>query len=348
MRAPDTLVRQVQRFLDREGIEPGGMIVAVSGGPDSVALLRALGQLRCGLAAPGRDLSLGPLVIAHFNHQLRGSESDADEAFVAALSTQLANEGVAGLLYRCGRADVAARAREEGGNLESIARRLRYAWLADLAHAVGVPWVVTGHTADDQAETVLHRLLRGTGLKGLSGIAARRRLAAEVEVLRPLLAVTRTQILAYLEAAGQAYRVDSSNADRSYTRNRIRQELLPYLTERYNPALVGVLCRLAMQAAEASRNDELRAAALVTEAEQPRAGPLVILDRERLAAAPRHEVREALRFIWAREGWPMGSMDYDAWDRLAAVVFGEAVAVDLPGGIRAHGQARVVQIGRRS
>src|SRR5207245_2885635 len=107
----------------------------------------------------------------------------------------------------------------------------------------------TGHTADDQAETVLHRLLRGTGLHGLGGIPARRDLAAGIEVVRPLLGTSRAEVLAYLQAEKQAFRQDSSNADLGFTRNRIRHELLPDLA-RYNPAIVSLLCRLADQAHE--------------------------------------------------------------------------------------------------
>src|SRR5439155_11377281 len=104
----------------------------------------------------------------------------------------------------CARADVGAQARREGDNLESVARRIRYDWLVHVARDVHAPFVATGHTADDQAETVLHRLLRGTGLKGLRGIAARRTLAPGIELIRPLLEVTRAEVLAYLEAEGQA------------------------------------------------------------------------------------------------------------------------------------------------
>ncbi len=346
MKASEALPGKLAQFLGRHGIEPGGMVVAVSGGPDSVALLRALVQVRSALPVGGRHFPLGPLVIAHLNHQLRGTESDADEAFVRDLHARLAAQGDAGLLLRCGRADVAAQARMERANLESVARRLRYAWLADVAGELSSPWVATGHTADDQAETVLHRLMRGAGLRGLSGIAARRPLRGRIEVLRPLLRVTRAEVLAYLEAHGQPYRQDSSNWNRAYTRNRIRHDLLPYLTKQYNPNLVEGLCRLAEHAAEVSRHAEQQAAALVAAAERPRAGSLLVLDRQRLAAATRHEVREAFRFLWTREGWPFGRMDFDAWDRLAALVFGEAVAVDFPGGIRARGREQVVQVGR--
>jgi tRNA(Ile)-lysidine synthase len=325
------LLDQVNRLL--AGLPPGPGVVAVSGGPDSVALLRALHTV----------LGPAPLVVAHLNHQLRGSESDADEAFVAALHAHLAEAGAA-LTFRCERIDVAARAREERGNLEDVARRVRYGWLAEVARVAGARWVATGHTADDQAETVLHRLLRGTGLKGLGGIPVRRELAPNIEVVRPLLRVTRDEVLAYLEAEGQDSRRDASNADLRLTRNRIRHDLLPHLARRYNPAVVAVLCRLAEQAAEVQAREEAAALALLSESELPPAGAVRVLNQARLSATSRHLVREALRLLWRREGWPDGGAGFDAWERAAAVALGEVVAVDLPGGVRVRRKGRVVQV----
>jgi tRNA(Ile)-lysidine synthase len=286
------------------------------------------------------------VVVAHLNHQLRGEESNADAAFVEELFHALKPVAPQALRWRCERIDVAAQARMEGDNLESVARRLRYTWLAEVARQEGVPLVATGHTADDQAETVLHRLLRGTGLQGLRGIAGQRMLEPGITVIRPLLRVTRAELLAYLEAEGQSFREDRSNRDVRYTRNRIRHELLPYLADHYNPAVVSVLGRLAEGAHDVFQWYEAGARELLAEVEHPRAGSLIVLDRSRLAAAPRHLVRELLRLIWSREDWPLGRMDFDAWDRLAGLVFGDAPALDLPGGVHAVAKARVVQIGR--
>jgi tRNA(Ile)-lysidine synthase len=332
------LVEQVRRCLTALGEGAPGLVVAVSGGPDSVALTRAV-------AAARRPGAAAPLVLAHLNHQLRGAESDADEDFVAALHAELVSAGVPSVQLCRHRIDVAAKARAEGANVEAVARQLRYRWLAGVARDHGVSWVATGHTADDQAETVLHRLLRGTGLQGLRGIAARRRLETGVGVMRPLLRTTRAEVLAALVAWGQPYRVDSSNSDPRYTRNRIRQELLPHLAERYNPAVVAALARLADQAGEAHRAETKAAAALLAAAELPRAGSLVVLDRVRLAAASRRLVRAAFRRVWRREGWPLARMGQAAWERLADLVFGDVPAVDLPGGVHARRRERVVQVG---
>jgi tRNA(Ile)-lysidine synthase len=311
-----------------------GVVVGVSGGPDSVALLRAVQA-----AQPG------PVVAAHFNHQLRGDESDGDERFVADLVAGLSATGVSSLSFVCGRLDVAAAARTAKANLESTARRARYAWLVDVARAAGAGWVAVGHTADDQAETVLHRLLRGAGIQGLRGIAERRELAAGVRLVRPLLRTTRAEIVAYLEALGQRYRCDSSNADLQRTRNRIRRELLPHLTTRYNPAVAAVLARLATQADELFRDQAAAAAALVAAAERPRAGDRLIFDLVCLKSATRRLVRAALRMVWAREGWPVDAMTFERWQRLTDLVFGDATAMDLAGRLRARRKGNVLQIG---
>jgi tRNA(Ile)-lysidine synthase len=331
------LPERVRRFLDRHALSPAGLVVAVSGGPDSVALLRALLHVR-------REGT--PLVLAHLNHQLRGDESDADEAFVRNLFDSLRAKGQADLELRCDRVDVAARAQQEGSNLEGVARHVRYEWLTNVAKETGSTFVATGHTAEDQAETVLHHLLRGTGLKGLRGIAPRRPLVTGVEVVRPLLEVSRTDVLAFLASEGQAFRQDSSNLDLRYTRNRIRHELLPQLARDYNTGIVAVLCQLAELATAAYFVDQEEAAALLADAERPRAGSRIILDRGRLAGVPRNRLRELFRVLWAREGWSLGGMGYRDWDRLAAVACGELPAADLPGGVRACAVGRVVQVGR--
>jgi tRNA(Ile)-lysidine synthase len=296
--------------------------------------------LLCALLAIGA----GPLVVAHLNHRLRGPDSDADEEFVRGLCASLTTIGTVSVEFCRHQIDVKTQAGRD--NLENAARRLRYEWLAEVARRRQVRWVATGHTADDQAETVVHRLLRGTGLKGLRGIAPRRSLGAGVEVVRPLLQVTRADVLAFLKDRGQAYREDRSNADRRFTRNRIRHDLLPRLAEQYNPAIVSVLGRLAEQADEVYRDVEERARQLLGEAELPRAGSCLVFDRQRLAAGPRYLVRDMFRLLWQRERWPMGRMTFAEWDRVAAVARGEVVAIDLPGRIHVQCQERVIQMVR--
>ncbi len=330
------VVAEVEAFLERHA-PAGGAVVAVSGGADSVALLRAM-----------LDAGATGVTVAHFNHRLRGAESDADEAFVRGLAATL------GVPFRLGSADVTAVADAGRENLEAAARRLRYGWLADVARETEAGWVATGHTADDQAETVLHRIIRGTGLQGLRGIAAARELGVGVWLYRPLLAVTRADVLDYLRELGQPFREDATNADLGLTRNRIRHELLPLLKS-FNPEVVAALGRLAGQAEEASGFAFLEAKLLLDRVERLRAGRLVVLDAvpfDRGADAREwvhpYLVREMLRLLWEREGWPTGGMTAEHWDRACRVASGVCPAAEFPGGVAARRVGRVVQLGRRT
>jgi tRNA(Ile)-lysidine synthase len=304
----------VRRFLAARGVAGPG-VVGVSGGPDSVALLRAL-------VAAGA----GPVAVAHVNHRLRGSESDADEAFVRDLAAGL------GLPCHVLRLDPGSLA----GNREAAARRARYDWFATL----GGSWVATGHTADDQAETVLHRLVRGTGVQGLRGIAAVRR--GPVPVVRPLLGVGRADVLAYLADLGQPYRTDATNADPGLTRNRIRHDLLPLLRT-FNPAVAAALGRLAGQAEELFEYVAGEADRLLAAAELPRAGDAIVIRLATWAAAPPVLAAEAARRLWGREGWPAGEMTARHWRRAADLAPG-----DYPGGVTVRRAERVARLARLS
>ncbi|OGS71022.1 MAG: tRNA lysidine(34) synthetase TilS, partial [Firmicutes bacterium RBG_13_65_8] len=202
------------------------VLVAVSGGPDSMAMLNVLLEL-----APDLGFELG---VAHFNHRIRGEASDADARFVAGISAQL---GVA--LHR-GEADVPALAVEGRLSTETAAREARYAFLRRTAAACAYSRIAVGHTRDDQAETVLLAVIRGSGLAGLGGMAP---LAGDVA--RPLLEATRTEVMAYLEARGLAFRTDETNLSLDHTRNRLRHVLVPILETEFNPDVKGALARLA-------------------------------------------------------------------------------------------------------
>lgn len=334
----DPVVRCIVEALKSWGCDDRGIVVAVSGGPDSVALLRAV--LAC-------DDSQRPklLVVAHLNHQLRGDESDADESFVRDLVARLQKSCDTTLEFSSTRMDVARLAAAKNANLETMARTMRYDWLAGIAHEHGLCCIATGHTADDQAETLLHRLLRGSGIKGLRGIAPRRKLAPGIDLIRPLLAVRREQVMEFLHSVKQGFREDKSNLDPRFTRNRIRHQLLPVLTEQYNPRIGEVLRRLAEQTDELFEWIEAMARRLLDQAERPRAGKTIVLDGTQLAAAPPYLVREVFRLLWQREGWPQDGMGFDEWTRLAALARGELTAFDLSGGIRARSGERVVQVG---
>src|SRR5262249_54953415 len=154
-----------------------------------------------------------------------------------------------------------------------------------------------------------------------------------IEVIRPLLNVTRAEVIDYLSEIQLPYRIDESNLDTGFTRNRIRHDLLPSLSREYNPAITSVLGHLAEQAEELYSDLANRAATLLHSAQRPRAGAMVILDRTSLSEVPRFLVREMFRLLWARENWPMNAMDFAAWERAAAVALGHLSGVDFPGGI---------------
>jgi len=194
------------------------VIVAVSGGPDSVCLLHVL-----------RELNIRVTAVAHLNHKLRGADSDEDERFVAAMAR------AAGLDF------YSAVATLPGGNLEQAARRARREFFHDLIRRGLADRIALGHTRDDQAETVLFRMLRGSGLAGLAGILP---VTAE-GLIRPLLGVTRDDVEMFLRERGIPWREDASNREPRFARNRIRHELLPRLKQDWNPRLTEALVHLA-------------------------------------------------------------------------------------------------------
>ena len=166
--------------------------------------------------------------------------------------------------------------------------------------------------------------------------------------MRPLLDVRRQDVLDFLERLGQPFCRDSSNSDRQFTRNRLRHELLPLLAAQYNPATVDVLCRLAEQAGEAQAYLVVQARQLLEAAELPRAGTTVVLDGALLPAAVPLLVCEAVKLIWEREGWPLGEMGFEDWQRVLLVIRGTRAALDLPGGVRLKRTGLVLQLRRRS
>ncbi len=257
-------------------VRPGDrVVVAVSGGPDSMALLTVLDGLRERLGVS--------LWVAHLNHRLREAAAE-DARFVAA---QAASRG---LPAEVGEADVRAE-RRRGESLEAAARRVRYAFLGEVASRVGAGRVAVGHTADDQVETILGGLLRGGELGALAGMPVTRPLApgADVQVVRPLLACWRMEVLAFLAERGVPWRQDESNRDPRFARNAVRHELLPLLRERLGGDLDQRLLALAAPAGELAGAVHHLAAELVVED-----GDVARLDVDRLLAAPRLVRRAAL------------------------------------------------------
>ena len=298
--------------------------VAVSGGVDSVALLRLLLELRSELGIV--------LSVVHFNHKLRANESDQDERFVAELAQ------AHGLEFHRGQGEVRAYAAEHGVGIEAAARAVRYEFFWQVLRDGNPDRIATAHTLDDQAETLLLRLARGTGTRGLAGIhprlkdeacsqpSASRSQPRQPAVVRPLLGVRRAELAAYLSEIGQDWREDSSNQDFHHARNRVRHELLPWLGRNLNPAIRE---RLA-ETAEIARAEEdywqkqvEQTLPLAWEAAQNR------LRIPELAKLPLAMQRRVLRAACESLGLPL---DFQHVEDLLRVAGGAARAAVLPAG----------------
>lgn len=203
------------------------VVVAVSGGPDSIALLRIMETL-----SESYGLSL---IMAHLNHCMRGEESDRDEDFVRKVAE------TRGINLVCGTVDIPALRSSKGGCMEEIARQERYRFLREVLDRKGADRVALGHHRDDQVETLIMNLLRGSGLLGLKGMSPVR----EGIFIRPLLTCSKGEILAYLSSEKMEYRLDSTNSQQDVQRNKIRNQLIPHLKTSYNPSLDECISRTA-------------------------------------------------------------------------------------------------------
>lgn len=327
-----TLEIQLQKQLAPHDWQSVTTLVAVSGGADSIALLRGLAALQT--PSPGR------LVVVHFNHQLRGEQSDLDEAFVTALAKCL------NLRFVGGRGDGAAIA-SRGDSVEASARAARYQFFEAVAGQQGARYLFMAHTADDQAETILHRIVRGTGLEGLAGIPRVRRLSPLTTIVRPLLDVRRSEVLHYLAQLGQDFREDESNVDPRFTRNRLRHELLPQLAREYNPQVVDALLRLGELAGDVDAIVDERLQHVLEAVVQRRTPHELQLNAAQLALEPPHVVRMALVRAWRAQGWPLQSMGFEKWQSLAALALApEDGVLNLPGNVRAQKQGEQLWLTR--
>lgn len=314
-------------------------LVACSGGADSVALLLGLARI-----APAD--AVRRLVVVHAEHDLR-TAAGADREFVAALAARL---GMRFVWQRL-------RVREEpdaprGEGIEARARRLRYEFFIATALEAGARHVAVAHTADDQAETILQRMLRGTGLVGLGGMRRARPLCEGVALVRPLLRMPRAAVRAFVLAAGEAWREDESNADTAPARNFLRHEVLTRCAAGPFPAAVAALERLGRQA-------ELVAGALASAADHlldvhasRRPDGTFVVRADLLVPLDPHLVAEVFVALWRREQWPRRDMTARHYARLAAIAAAvgrddaeAAWSGDFPGGIRvAAGPARTLLV----
>jgi tRNA(Ile)-lysidine synthase len=325
------LVAAVDRALRAAGVPPRGgtLVVGLSGGKDSVALVDAVASLR-----RRRGFRV---VAAHLDHGLRPGSAD-DAAFCAALCERLE------VPFRAGTADVRARAARERGGLEQAARRERYAYLRRVRDEEKAVAIAVAHTRDDQAETLLLRLLRGAGATGLGGMRPR-----AGDVVRPLLAVSREEILAHLRERGLDWREDPSNADTAHRRNRVRHELIPYLEERFNPGIRAALARTASLLADEAAHVRAEADALLAAIAREEGGALV-LGRAALANAPTPVARAAVRQGLARAGGlaQVGALHVERILQLARAKAPSGRRLPLPGGREARFTRDAVRLERRA
>lgn len=314
----EAMLETIKRtIMAHDMLAPGEpVLVALSGGADSVALLLVMRELNY------------PVRAFHLNHWLRGAEADRDEKFCRSLCARL------GVALTVERADVAAAAREQGRGVEETARRIRYERLQEAARGKKI---ATAHTADDNLETVLFHLVRGTGPKGLAGIPPVRG-----QIIRPLLDVERVQIEAYLAEIGQDYVTDSSNADEIYTRNRLRHTVVPALR-----AIQPAAAQSARRLGELLRQDEACLDSLAQEclvqAERPD-GAWDIAPLERAHPAVR---TRALRSWLAQQGMPLRDLTQRHIQALDALLENEnpSACCDLPHGFavrREYGAIRLL------
>jgi tRNA(Ile)-lysidine synthase len=316
---PKALDRRVLDYIRRhELLRPGDRVAAaVSGGADSVALLRLILELRAEL---GIILS-----VAHFNHRIRGEASDDDERFVH----QLAQHH--GLELHVSSGDTPAHANRTKQSLETAARGLRYSFFQDLISCGAVSKIMTAHTLDDQAETVLMRIVRGTGTSGLAGIYPRLKVGEHRgEIVRPLLGVRRCEIEEYLRALGQAWREDATNLDVKHIRNKVRHALLPLLEREFNPSVRQRLAELA----EIARVEEEHWDDILASTRSPlTSGERVSLDLDKMRAIPPAVQRRIIRKIGDQLSL---KLDFETIDAVLRFYGESSRSLELPDGWSVH------------
>lgn len=308
-----SFVQQVKAFMEgRDLIREGeGIVVAVSGGADSMALAHLLLDLR-----EAWNLRL---TVAHLDHDLRGEAGRRDLAFVRNWAASV------GLPFIAGRQPVALFADERGTSLEAAAREVRYAFLSQTALSQGAGAVATGHTEDDQAETILLRLLRGSGAAGLAGMAPLS-VRQGMRLIRPMLERSREEVLAYLREKGQSFCEDASNLDRRFLRNRVRHELMPLLVSGFHADVRKRLVRTAELLRE--ENDWMEAITQEALREMLVDGHPGGLRTSALAAIPLAARRRVVRAWLAVLGAP--APDYKATSRILGLLGDEAGSKQVP------------------
>jgi len=315
------MLKRVYAFIEKHRLMSSGqhVLVAVSGGADSVALLLALREL-----APSLAISL---TVAHLDHRIRAGAAEADATFVKTLAAQWR------IAFVGGRADVPARSRRRGVSLEMAARQARYEFLARVARQTGADLAATAHTADDQAETVLLKLTRGAGPQGLGGIQREVTLRG-LKIVRPMLDVSRKEITAFLLRNKCSWREDDSNRNVSFLRNRVRHEIMPLLGRRLNPKIAYALRRAAEVMSEENRWLDSLCRPMLGACAHSAGG----LDVQTLKQYPLAARRRILRLWLVACGASAKDIDFESIDRMELLLQRRkgTGSVDIAGGRTVH------------
>ena len=327
--ALNELVEQIELEWPRERWVDYGVVVAVSGGADSIALLRALSLI----SKRARETEAnGFLSIAHFHHGLRGDDADGDADFVRGLAELLE------LPFYDGCAS-----KPVGPPSEDALRNQRYDFLIDVARKTNSRYITTAHHRDDQVETLLFRLFRGTGLPGLCGIPRSRVVDESISIVRPMLSVSRQTIEKALNDLDQPWREDGSNAESAYSRNFIRNEILPSLRTRFDHVDEAV-ARLTKQAAQQQ--------AFLTQSAEPllkwviESTSELVFDCQQLANYSPVVIRELLMLVLRRSDWPTSELGFDDLDQLARCIIDKTQLKrrQIPGGINCQSDGKQLRL----
>lgn len=301
-------------------LRPEDVVLAtVSGGPDSVYMLNALIKIK-------NKFKVKEAIVCNIDHGLRGKESRKDSLFVKGLAKRLGLRFIHKKLALKGK-------RYKELSLEEMAREKRYDFFKKAARDAGANVIATGHTLDDQAETVLMRLIKGSSLKGIVGISPARE-EAGLRFIRPLIEIEKAEIMQYLEAAGIKHRIDRTNLEDIYFRNIVRSKIIPFL-EKYNPRLKRVLFNLAEHLREdsefiASAKNEAGRGTIKSD------GKSIKIDLKDIVVQPRAIQKEILRDMLDKSGGLVKKLSFRHWKEMDALIRykGKGKSIDLPGGIR--------------
>ena len=288
-----------------------------------MALLHGMTRLR-------DALKISRIVVAHLDHGLRGDSGRRDAELVQTLCLAL---DVPVVIFKC---EAGQLERASRGSLEESARIARYEFLQTTAQQDGLSLIATAHHAADNAETVLHNILRGTGLRGLRGIPERRRLGKEAELIRPMLTIRDNTIAEYIQEQNIVFASDFTNEDNRFTRNRIRNELLPLLEREFNSGVQDSILRLAEQTQELLQSLDAVAGSLLADAILEQTPTHCRLEVAGLLHHAEPVIRHALTVLWLQQNWSLRDMSRSHWTRLTAMLFNPPSSQDLPGGVRAE------------